>query len=325
MFSATMSREVRKIADATLNAPKQVQVNSQEMLPENLKQIYYRVHESDKPEVLCKLIDAADEFYGIIFCQTKLLVADLTAYLSGRGYTADCLHGDKDQNARERTMRAFRERNVNVLVCTDVAARGLDVKDVTHVINYSLPRELDSYVHRIGRTARSGKTGFAMSLVTPSHRGLISRIEHLTKSKLVDGKLPTRKEIGMKKVSGVFSKFLAQQDFHRAEELLDPTWRTAFIEMSKEEIAARFLSLNFPEVFGGRSESETETARPERAGLEPKGQILKAGLHREARQEEPRSKRAGKSHPERDRSSPWAHQTKPKASKSGFKVRANSH
>src|SRR6185437_10081241 len=103
-----------------------------------------------------------------------------------RGYKVDCLHGDMGQSARESTMKAFREKRVKILVCTDVASRGIDVKDITHVVNYSLPRELDSYVHRIGRTARSGKTGVAMSLVTPSHRHLIQKIERLTKSKLLE-------------------------------------------------------------------------------------------------------------------------------------------
>lgn len=262
MFSATMSPDVRKVADEYLVAPKQVQVNRTEMLPENLEQIYYPAREGDKPEILCKLIDAADEFYGIVFCQTKSLVTDLTQYLQNRGYRVDCLHGDKDQNARERTMRAFRERNVNMLICTDVASRGIDVKDITHVINYSLPRELDSYVHRIGRTARSGKQGYAMSLVTASHRGLIGRIERLTKSKMREGKLPTRKELGMKKVSSVLPKLMEQKNFARALELMDHTWKEAVAKMTPEELVGRFLSLTFPEVFADREQIDQPSTSP---------------------------------------------------------------
>jgi ATP-dependent RNA helicase DeaD len=262
-FCATMSAEVRKVANEYLREPQQVQVNRTEMVPEAIDQIYYKVHESDKPEIVCKLIDAADDFYGIIFCQTKALVTDLTQYLKGRDYRVDCLHGDMDQNARERTMQGFRGRRVTVLVCTDVASRGLDVKDITHVINYSIPRELDNYVHRIGRTARSGKTGFAMSLVTPSHRVLITRIEHMTKSKMREGRLPTRRDIGLKKVSNVLSKFLADQAFPRAIELMDDSWKTAVAEMSPEEITGRFLSLNFPEVFAEREEQDTRSQPPQ--------------------------------------------------------------
>ena len=252
LFSATMSREVRRVADEYLRDPQQVQVNSTEMLSDKVEQIFYMTHENNKPEVLCKLIDGADDFFGLIFCQTKSLVTDLTQYLMDRGYKVDCLHGDKDQNSRERTMQAFRDRKVNMLVCTDVASRGLDVKDVTHVINYSIPRELDSYVHRIGRTARSGKTGFAMSLVTPSHKGLIGRIEKMTKSRMKEGRAPSRKEIGTKKVARVLSKFQEQENFSRAVELMDPSWKAAIAEMSVDEIAGRFLTLTFPDVFADK-------------------------------------------------------------------------
>lgn len=256
LFSATMSSDVRKVADEYLTSPRQVQVNKTEMLPESIEQIYYPTQESNKPEVLCKLVDAADDFYGLVFCQTKALVTDLNQYLKGRNYRVDCLHGDMDQNARERTMKSFRDRKVNLLICTDVASRGLDVKDVTHVINYSIPRELDNYVHRIGRTARSGKTGFAMSLVTPSHRGLIGRIEKMTRRRMKEGKIPTRKEIGIKKVSQVLESLKKQETFSRAVDLMDTSWKEAAASMGSEEIAARFLTLMFPEVFSDRAQAE---------------------------------------------------------------------
>lgn len=249
LFSATMSREVRRVADAYLKEPKQVQVNRTEMLSTTVEQIYYPSRESDKPEILVKLIEAADDFYGIIFCQTKSLVQDLTTYLNSRGYKVDSLHGDKTQNDRERTMQAFRDKKLNMLVCTDVASRGLDVKDITHVINYSIPRELDNYVHRIGRTARSGKAGIAMSLVTPANRNLIYRIEQMTKSRMKEGKIPSRKEIGTKKVSKLLEKFQAQSAFDRATQLLGEDWKKALEGMNSEEIVGRFLSLIAPEIF----------------------------------------------------------------------------
>ncbi|MEQ1663947.1 MAG: DEAD/DEAH box helicase [Bdellovibrionales bacterium] len=249
LFSATLSKEVRRVADTYLRRAQQVQVNRTEMLSTTVEQLYYPSRESDKPEILCKLIEAADNFYGIIFCQTKSLVMDLSQYLSSRGYKVDCLHGDKTQNDRERTMQAFRDHRVNMLVCTDVASRGLDVKDITHVINYSIPRELDVYVHRIGRTARSGKSGIAMSLVTPSHRGLIGRIEQMTKSRMKEGKIPTRKDIGAKKVTKMLSQFQEQQFFARAIEHLGEEWKAAIANMPSEEIVGRFLTLLSPEVF----------------------------------------------------------------------------
>lgn len=254
LFSATMSKEVRRVADTYLRKPQHVQVNKQEMLPTTVQQLYYQTTESQKPEVVCKLIDSAESFYGLIFCQTKSLVADLTQYLIEAGYKADCLHGDKDQTSRERTMNAFRNRRVSILVCTDVASRGLDVKDLTHVINYSIPRELDSYVHRIGRTARSGKSGFAMSLVTPANRSLIPRIEKMTNSRMVQGKLPTLREVAGKKVGLLLPQFKEVKHFSRAIEVLNDDWKAELAGLSKEEIAGRFLAMRFPSDFAGSAE-----------------------------------------------------------------------
>ena len=249
LFSATMNGPVRKVADHFLKNPKMAQVNKQEMLSSTVEQIYYMTQDAHKPEILCKIIDAADDFYGVVFCQTKSLVADLARYLSERQYKAGELHGDMSQGAREAMVMAFRQKRVKIMVCTDVASRGLDIKDVTHVVNFSIPRELDNYVHRIGRTARSGKSGIAISLVTPSHRHLISRIEHLTKSKLKEGIVPTRKEIGMKKIGMLRAQFLEQPGYVRALELMDEQWKQSVAGMNPEEVAARFLTMMFPWVF----------------------------------------------------------------------------
>jgi ATP-dependent RNA helicase DeaD len=253
LFSATMGAEVRHVADAYLKDPQKVQVNRAEMLPSTVEQLYYKVHEYDKPEVLCKLIDAADDFFGIVFCQTKALVVDVNSFLSGRGYKSDCLHGDMDQTGRDRVMRSFRERKISVLVATDVACRGLDVKDITHVVNYSIPRELDNYVHRIGRTGRIGKAGIALSLVTFSHRELIGRIERMTKSKMQEGKVPSAKEIALKRVSKVRAAIETRGPQGRVQALLGDTWKDLLDGLSKEEIASRFLSLLCPDLEGGQA------------------------------------------------------------------------
>ncbi len=289
LFSATMSREVRKVADAYLRNPKQVQVNRKEMLPSTVEQFYYPTREGDKPEILCKLIEAAEDFYGLIFCQTKALVVELTQHLGEKGYKVDCLHGDKDQNARERTMQSFRDRKVRILVCTDVASRGLDVKDITHVINYSLPRELDNYVHRIGRTARSGKTGIAMNLVTASHRRLIYDIEKLTKTQMLEGKIPTRREIGAKKVAKMLTGFNDQPFYSRVSEVMGEDWKTALASMNSEEVASRFLAMIMPEVFGEREKkaafgAEMKTDSPRRSAAPPRDR-------RERERREPREHR----------------------------------
>lgn len=280
LFSATMSPEVRRVADTYLRKPKHVQINKKEMLSTTVEQLYYPVRETNKPEVLCKLIDAADNFFGIVFCQTKALVIDLTRYMTDRGYKVDCLHGDKDQKSRERTMQAFRDRKVSILICTDVASRGLDVKDVTHVINYSIPRELDSYVHRIGRTARSGKSGFAMSLVTQSNMSLIPRIEKMTNSRMKEGKLPTRRDIGEKKIREVLAKFKDQKSTARAIDLLGDEWKAEIAPMTKEEVVARFLVMSFPEIFENNDTSKHHAL----IGDEPQREARREGRgHRDSR------------------------------------------
>lgn len=249
LFSATMSPEVRRVADAYLRHPKQAQVNRAEMLSATVEQVYYVVPERDKPAVLVRLIELADGFYGLVFAQTKSLVMDLTQFLSEHGFRVDSLHGDKSQDDRERTMRAFRERKVNILVCTDVASRGLDVKDLTHVINYSIPREQEVYVHRIGRTARSGRAGTALSLVAPSHRYMINRLEHLTKAKMREGKIPGRREVAQKKVSRLLARFLDQKHYAKAAGLLGPEWGRAAKDMTLEEILGRFIAMTEPGIF----------------------------------------------------------------------------
>jgi ATP-dependent RNA helicase DeaD len=256
LFSATMSPEVRRVADTYLRKPKTAQVNRTEMLSSTVEQVYYIAREHDKPEILCKLLDLADDFYGLVFCQTKALVMDLTQYLVGRGYKADCLHGDKSQAERERTMKAFRDKKTSLLVCTDVAARGLDVKELTHVINYSIPRELELYVHRIGRTARSGKAGIAVSLVTPATRSLVNRVEHLTKTRLREAKVPGRREVAAKKIGRILARFEQQQNFQRAADLLGPDWERVAGGMTLAEVIGRFLTMLVPDVFEEREKEK---------------------------------------------------------------------
>jgi ATP-dependent RNA helicase DeaD len=272
LFSATMGREVRHVADEYLKNPQKVQINRTEMLPATVEQVYYMIHEYDKPDLLTKVIDAADDFYGIVFCQTKSLVVDVTTFLSGRGYKVDCLHGDLNQEGRDRVMRAFREKRISVLVATDVACRGLDVKDVTHVVNYSIPRELDNYVHRIGRTGRSGKSGKAISFVTRSHMGLVGRIEQMTKSRMTEGRPPSLKDIALKKTERAQKLFVENGPQGRMTELLGEPWINTINELSKEEIVGRFITMLYPELAGGSNKAPSmadsrapSADKPERA------------------------------------------------------------
>ncbi|HEY9844507.1 MAG TPA: DEAD/DEAH box helicase, partial [Candidatus Obscuribacterales bacterium] len=248
MFSATLSKEVRQIAEKWLRDPKMVLLNAAKDLPPDLRQEFFATQESNKPEVLSKLLDAESP-YGLIFCQTKSLASELTTYLAVRGYPVACLHGDKDQHAREAALTAFREHEVELLVCTDVAARGLDIPEVTHVINYSLPRESDVYLHRVGRTARSGKAGKVLNLISPTQRGQIRHLQDVLGTEIPEGQIPSRRELGAKKLDALLARFLTQ-DPYRAMDLLTPDWIEALGEISRRELAGRFISLLMPEIFG---------------------------------------------------------------------------
>lgn len=247
LFSATLQPDLRRVAEQYLKNPVRVQINSTEMLSGTVEQLYYPVAEDDKPEAICRFLEVTDDFYGLIFCQTKALVTDLSRFLRQRGYAIEELHGDKSQFEREQTLKRFRAGDVKILVCTDVAARGLDVKDLTLVVNYSLPRELESYVHRIGRTGRSGAKGVALSLVTRSHFHLIRRLEELTGTKIKRGAIPTATEVARKKMSKLLERFSTVDTSDGLLDLFDDSWAGAFEGKDAREIAARFIGMAFPD------------------------------------------------------------------------------
>jgi ATP-dependent RNA helicase DeaD len=189
LFSATMKPPIVKIAERFMKNPTKVQVKAQELTVENIEQVYYEVHERDKLDVFCRLLDIQAPELAVVFGRTKRRVDELIMALQGRGYLCDGLHGDMSQAQRDRVMNKFREGSIEILLATDVAARGIDVTGVTHVYNFDIPQGADSYVHRIGRTGRAGRTGIAVSLVTPRETGHLRMIEQSTRRKI--RKVPT--------------------------------------------------------------------------------------------------------------------------------------
>ncbi|MDO8955170.1 MAG: DEAD/DEAH box helicase [Gammaproteobacteria bacterium] len=199
LFSATMPNALMKIADRYMGEKKVVAVKANQMTTSLTHQIYFEVREPDKLEALCRIVDIEDDFYGVVFCRTKVDVDTVTRALGDRGYAADGLHGDISQDMRERILNKFRKKKVNILVATDVAARGIDIQDLTHVINYALPQNPESYVHRIGRTGRAGKQGTAITFITPSEYRKLLYIQKVTKTEIKKEKLPGVKQIIDKK------------------------------------------------------------------------------------------------------------------------------
>ncbi len=195
MFSATMPNGIRKLAEQILNDPKTVSITKAEKTNTKITQLYYVVQERERDDALVRLIDFKNPDKCIIFCRMKKEVDRLVAHMTAQGFKVSGLHGDMEQKQREVTIRAFKSGGIDIFIATDVAARGLDVNDVTHVFNYHIPFDSESYVHRIGRTGRGGKTGEAITLVSPNELRTIKRIEKDVGAKLITQVIPTRMEV----------------------------------------------------------------------------------------------------------------------------------
>ncbi len=190
LFSATIPQPIIHIARRYMRSPEKIRINTKDVVIPKIKQIFYEVREEDKVNALSRLLDVEDPQLAIVFCHTKRDVDEVSMKLGQMGYNAGALHGDYTQARRDEVMNKFKGGMLDILVATDVAARGLDIKDVTHVINYSIPQNPDSYVHRIGRTGRAGKSGIAITLVTPREYKHLRLIEKTARTTIDRKKLP---------------------------------------------------------------------------------------------------------------------------------------
>ncbi len=195
LFSATMPDPILNLAKKYMKRYELVKVSQEQLTVSATEQIYFEVNRSDKFEALCRIIDSETEFYGLVFGRTKVYVDELGKKLALRGYSADTLHGDISQSQRERILDKFKRRQTNILVATDVAARGIDIGGLTHVINFSLPQNPRSYVHRIGRTGRAGRGGTAITFVTPDEYRKLVFIKKLTKTDILRKKVPKVEDV----------------------------------------------------------------------------------------------------------------------------------
>ncbi len=245
LFSATMPREVRRIASGYMSNPEEVTVGTKNTGNVNIEHIYYLTMARNKYAALKRIVDFSPEIYGIIFTRTKLDAQDIADKLMKDGYNADSLHGDLSQAQREKVMARYRSRSLQILVATDVAARGIDVNDITHVINYSLPDELEVYTHRSGRTARAGKKGIAISIINSKETGKIRQLEKSVSAKFTKKEIPNGAEICEKQL------FKIIQEVHDVEvndseiEPFLPGINAQLEDLSKDELIKRFASLEF--------------------------------------------------------------------------------
>ena len=244
LFSATMNKEVEKISKNYLTNPHKISVGSINAV-KNISHEYYVVTYRQKKEALKRLIDANPNQYSIIFCRTRAETQDVADFLMQNGYAADALHGDLSQAQRDIVMKKFRLKNLEILVATDVAARGLDVDSLTHVIHYSLPDDPEVFVHRSGRTGRAGKDGISMALIKPDETRKLKQIKSQTKIEIVEKQIPKGDIIIKAQVAGVFDKLLTKhEDYFDFDNSLIPD----LSQFTKEELVHQLLQFQLKDM-----------------------------------------------------------------------------
>ncbi len=274
LFSATMSREIERIAKSYLREYKEIVVGSRNEGAENVNHIYYLVHAKDKYLALKRIVDYYPKIFAIIFCRTKIETQEIADKLIRDGYNAESLHGDLSQPQRDLTMQKFRSHLTQLLVATDVAARGLDVDDLTHVINYGLPDDIENYTHRSGRTGRAGKKGTSISIIHTREKSKVKRIEKEIGKEFVDGTLPTPHEICTKQLYKAIGEI---EKIDVDEEQIAPFMEEInrhFEYFDKEDIIKKIVTLTFgrflsyyadaPEIVKPETKREKPTPNPSR-------------------------------------------------------------
>jgi ATP-dependent RNA helicase DeaD len=245
LFSATMQPEIARIAATYMNQPHEIVAGTKNQGTGTVSHYYYRVHAHDKYAALRRLIDVSSGMYAIIFCRTRQTVKDVAARLARDGYAADALHGELSQVHRDSVMGRFRTGNPSLLVATDVAARGLDVDDLSHVIHYDLPDEVSAYTHRSGRTGRAGKTGASLALVHMREGHRIAYIERAIGRKLEEAKIPQGRDICEARLMEFLSRVTTVEVNQEAVSPYLRAIQDSLAGLDREELLQRFVSVEF--------------------------------------------------------------------------------
>ena len=248
LFSATMPKEVSLIAKKFMDNPTEVTVGHKNMGSKNVSHEYFLVGARDRYQALKRLADANPEIFSVIFCRTKRDTQKVAEQLIEDGYNAGALHGDLSQNQRDVVMKSFRAKQIQMLVATDVAARGIDVDDITHVINYQLPDEIEIYTHRSGRTVRAGKTGISMVIVSKSEVRKIKSIERIIQKEFIKKEVPSGMEICEVQLKALASKIHDTEINHEIDPYLNDI-NSLFEDVSKDELIKKFFSVEFTRFF----------------------------------------------------------------------------
>lgn len=256
LFSATMPEHIERLAKKYMNEYEVIAVAKDNVSKANIQQIYFEVPQSDKFEALFRIIDVEESFYGLVFCRTKVDADEISHKLANRGCRAEAIHGDLSQGQREKVLQKFRAKKITALVATDVAARGIDIDNLTHVINYSLPQDPESYVHRIGRTGRAGKSGIAITLITPSEYRKLVSIQRMSNMTITKQKVPNVSEVIESKKQRIKSSLLEIISAGNFGDL-DVISEEILAETSDPKLAiSALLKLAFKEELNEKSYSE---------------------------------------------------------------------
>ena len=245
LFSATMPTEVRRIAKKYMTDPFELTMGTKNTGNVNIEHEYYIVKARDKYAAFKRIVDFNPEIFGIVFCRTKIETQEIAESLMKDGYNADALHGDLSQQQRDKVMKRYRDRSLQLLIATDVAARGIDVNDVTHVINYSLPDEIENYTHRSGRTGRAGKTGISIAIINSKELGKIRHIERSIGKQFTKAEIPSGFDVCEKQLFALIHKVHNVEVNEAQIEQYIPRILDEFKDLDKEEIIKRFASLEF--------------------------------------------------------------------------------
>jgi ATP-dependent RNA helicase DeaD len=243
LFSATMPKAVKRIANNYMLDPVEVLVGKQNSVADNIEHRYYMMKERDRYHALKRILDFYPEIYGLIFCRTRRETGQIADKLEKEGYDVVALHGDLSQAQRDAAMKKFREKTVKVLVATDVAARGIDVKDISHVIHYNLPDDIENYTHRSGRTARAGKSGKSLALVNTRETYKIRQLEALLQTKMKASNIPNSEEICEKQMYALMDKVVSTPVDEEAIDLYWPVFYKKLKNLPAEEIVLKFISM----------------------------------------------------------------------------------
>jgi len=272
LFSATMPNEVQRIAKNYMSNPHEVTVGQRNSGNENIEHLYYVVHAKDRYLALKRIADFNPDIFAIVFCRTKAETQQVADALIKDGYNADALHGDLSQAQRDFVMKRYRSRSLQMLVATDVAARGIDVNDVTHVINYNLPDEIESYTHRSGRTARAGKTGVSIAIVHSKELHKIREIEKIIKRKFAQAQIPTGFDVCEQQLMALVKRIHNVEVDEKTVERYLPQVFQELEELSREDIIKRFVSIEFnrfAEYYRNAPDLNHNAQRDDRRALAP--------------------------------------------------------